>query len=120
MPKETNFKHISVSTSQEDEEVIVAGIVSDNASYNQAQNNDAAFTVIEEASSNENKPSTEAQYTTSANPKDNAESKSSSGDYHETTLEDITHSKMSTTQIIVIVCAILGIAAFIIWYIVGL
>lgn len=37
-------------------------------------------------------------------------------DYRETTLDDLTSSKMSTTQKAVILVALLGIIAFAVWY----
>lgn len=36
--------------------------------------------------------------------------------YHETTLDDLEATKMSTTQKVIIVVAVLGIVAFAAWY----
>lgn len=43
-------------------------------------------------------------------------SKDSRDEYRATTLEDLNSSKMSTTQKVIIVLAVISILAFIIWY----
>ncbi len=88
MTDATGFTHITVSTDDDDDVVIQAGIADDPAE---------APAVPEPAPTPAPAP----------RPDDG---------YRETTLEDIQSAPMSSTQKVVIVVALLGIIAFAAWY----
>lgn len=114
MAESTGFTHITVTPDEDDDIVIQAGIVADeplaDEPIEEAPDEEAAFEEVacEEAPEPAEGPAEEpAPAPRAARPDDG---------YRETTLEDLQAVKMSTTQKAVIAVAVLGIVAFIVWY----
>lgn len=135
MADQTDYKHIKVNAGAEDDVVIFAGASSEGAdaasadmpSASVAHGNARAQAIPDiaasESASAAASASAEASASTAANVanlagKDEGASKASESvsEYHETTLGDIQSSKMPKSQLVVIVCAVLAIAAFAVWY----
>lgn len=111
MPNSKDYKHIKVGSVQNDEVVIKAGKPTTDESAVVSKD-------IEDtpASTPAQNPITDNSEKTSNS--ETRESTNSSSSYSPTTLDDLEVSKMSKTQIAVIVVALIALASFIIWYIV--
>ena len=134
MAENKAFSHITVNADDDDDVVIQAGIVDDAAAEVEedvvAVTSEPATTqpiwekqeAIQAAAELDspvtddamaaNEPAPQAA-PTAARPAPAADG------YRETTLEDIESSKMSTVQKAVIVVALLGIVAFVVWFLVA-
>lgn len=116
MANEREFSHITVSADEDDDIVIQAGIVEAPADEPEAVSSaDAAPEAVKteevvEASTAEAVPV--AEEAPAAPPR-------ADDGYRETTLEDIESSKMNSVQKAVIVVALLGIVAFVVWFLVA-
>lgn len=116
MANEREFSHITVSADEDDDIVIQAGIVEAPADEPETVSSaDAASEAVKteevvEASTVETVPV--AEETPAAPPRVD-------DGYRETTLEDIESSKMNSVQKAVIVVALLGIVAFVVWFLVA-
>lgn len=125
MAETKGFSHITVTSDDDDDVIIQAGIVEEAPA-------DDGETVFEAAGEDEEARAVEAvegdevvaiepapEPAVAPEPKAPATSaKPAKGDgYRETTLEDIQSSKMSSAQKVVIVVAIVGILAFVAWYV---
>ena len=107
------FSHITVNADGDDDVVIQAGIV-------EASDDVTVDSPVAEEAPSELDGDSEAVF---ASPADDgggetagaAPSRTDDG-YRETTLSDIQDSKMSGTQKAVIALAVLGIIAFVLWY----
>lgn len=128
MANPQEFSHITV-TADEDDVVIQAGAVEEAvveeapaAEVDDAREEDlesAPEDVSSASGRNAEVPaSSEAasasSETTPTTP--TAREKADAASYHETTLDDLEATKMSTTQKVIIVVAVLGIVAFAAWY----
>lgn len=100
-------RHIQVNA-HDDEVVIYAGQGSATDDTAPEQASDVPPSDTSEAS----EPSVETA------PSAHTPSQGSQGEYRATTLEDLNSSKMSTTQKVIIILAVLGILAFILWYVI--
>ena len=106
MANSKEFSHITVTADDDDDVVIQAGVVEeapleepvDEPGAEEAD--DAVAEAVEEA----------------AVEKEGAGETADAASYHETTLDDLEATKMSTTQKVIIVVAVLGIVAFAAWY----
>lgn len=111
MAESTGFTHITVTPDEDDDIVIQAGIVADEppaaGPIEEAPDEEAAF---EEVTFEEVPEPAEEPVAPAPRPVQ------SDDGYRETTLEDLQAVKMSTTQKAVIAVAVLGIVAFIVWY----
>lgn len=120
------FTHITVSADDDDDVVIQAGIADGPAEAGEdAEGAEAAdeaadaSDVPEEAADLEADGETDAAAESEAEPAPApkaAAPRAERDGYRETTLDDLAEGKMSTTQKAVIVVALLGIAAFVAWY----
>lgn len=111
MADTTGFSHITVSTDDDDDVVIQAGIAEET--------DDAAAVAAccEEAVEAEEEGLPAAASEPVAQEKSSiAQPRRAEDGYRETTLADIEGEKMTTTQKAVIVIALIGIAAFVAWY----
>lgn len=106
MANSKEFSHITVTADDDDDVVIQAGVVEEPAAEEPVDEpaaeeaDDAVAEAVEEA----------------AVEKEGAGETADATSYHETTLDDLEATKMSTTQKVVIVVAVLGIVAFAAWY----
>lgn len=98
--------HIKVNA-HEDEVVIYAGKQERAVSTMSAPSPSSPVRAVAEDDRAQDAPMRKASQQTSAQRADS---------YHATTLEDIRSSRMSTAQKAIIIVALLGLAAFIIWY----
>ena len=104
MANSKEFSHITVTADDDDDVVIQAGVVEEPA----------AEEPVEEAPLEE--PVDEPGAEEAAVEKEGAGETADAVSYHETTLDDLEATKMSTTQKVIIVVAVLGIVAFAAWY----
>ena len=102
MANSKEFSHITVTADDDDDVVIQAGVVEEPAAEEPVaeEADDAVAEAVEEA----------------AVEKEGAGETADAVSYHETTLDDLEATKMSTTQKVIIVVAVLGIVAFAAWY----
>ena len=106
MANSKEFSHITVTADDDDDVVIRAGVVEEPAAEEPVDEpaaeeaDDAVAEAVEEA----------------AVEKEGAGETADAASYHETTLDDLEATKMSTTQKVIIVVAVLGIVAFAAWY----
>lgn len=106
MANSKEFSHITVTADDDDDVVIQAGVVEEPAAEEPVDEpgaeeaDDAVAEAVEEA----------------AVEKEGAGETADAVSYHETTLDDLEATKMSTTQKVIIVVAVLGIVAFAAWY----
>lgn len=107
MANSKEFSHITVTADDDDDVVIQAGVVEEPAAEEPVEEapleepvDDAVAEAVEEA----------------AVEKEGAGETADAASYHETTLDDLEATKMSTTQKVIIVVAVLGIVAFAAWY----
>ena len=143
MADQTDFKHITVNPGDDDDIVIVAGAPEKRDISSEGPSSDvgveAAAASFESASNQSDQPDSPSEAASSNSPEaaiqePNQDFDTNNGvpqkkpqvssgkskkdpEYHPTTLEDIDSSKMSKTQLVVIILAIVVIAAFVIWYI---
>lgn len=121
------FTHITVSTDDDDDVVIQAGIADGPAEAEEGT--EAADEAAEPAADapEEAEPDADAEADADAVEPEAAPApepaaapaeapRAERDGYRETTLDDLAEGKMSTTQKAVIVVALLGIAAFVAWY----
>lgn len=122
MADTTGFSHITVSTDDDDDVVIQAGIAdSTSEELTDAELGDGpadAGNLGGEEAVAESEPATADEPPIADEPPTAEEPRRFAADdgYRETTLDDIEGSPMSTTQKAVIVVALLGIIAFAAWY----
>ena len=106
MANSKEFSHITVTADDDDDVVIQAGVVEEPAAEEPVDEpaaeeaDDAVAEAVEEA----------------AVEKEGAGETADAASYHETTLDDLESTRMSTTQKAIIVVAVLGIVAFAAWY----
>ena len=130
MAESKGFAHITVTPDDDDDVVIQAGVVEDSAAgesgetaFEDAGEHEEAEAVeaVEGAESSaigeSSEAATEPSSVSSESPRASKAAKSVDDGYHETTLEDIQSTSMSTTQKVVIVVALLGIIAAVAWYV---
>ncbi len=116
------FTHITVSADDDDDVVIQAGIADGPAEA--AEGAEAADEAADAADAPEEaEPASDVPEEAEPEPKAEPEAepepaapRAERDGYRETTLDDLAEGKMSTTQKAVIVVALLGIAAFVAWY----
>lgn len=124
MADNLGFSHITVTADEDEDIVIQAGIVDEPAaeapsvSAPEAEASPASDEADEGIESVEVAEAVEVAPAPAAEPEPPTRSRPAAPDdgYRETTLEDIESSKMSGTQKAVILVAVLGIAAFVLWY----
>lgn len=122
MAKPQEFSHITV-TADEDDVVIQAGAVEEApaAEVDDAREEDPESAPEDVSSAPERNAevpaSSEAASASATTPTaPTAREKADAASFRETTLDDLEATKMSTTQKVVIVVAVLGIVAFAAWY----
>ncbi|NBJ66938.1 SURF2 Surfeit locus protein 2 [Adlercreutzia caecimuris] len=108
------FSHITVGTDDDDDVVIQAGIAEATPEPAAAEAGKAGEAPLEFEP--EPEPADEPDSTAAAEPETPRKRLARDDGYRETTLSDIEGLKMSTTQKAVIVVALVGIAAFVAWY----
>lgn len=112
MAESTGFTHITVTPDEDDDIVIQAGIVAD-----EPRAEEPCAELIDDGVSSE-----DVAFASGTKPEEALETPSveravkSDDGYRATSLEDLQGTKMSTTQKAVIVVAVLGIVAFVAWY----
>ncbi len=106
------FSHITVGTDDDDDVVIQAGIAEAAPEPAASEAGKAGEAPLEF----EPEPADEPDSTAAAEPETPRKRPARDDGYRETTLSDIEGLKMSTTQKAVIVVALVGIAAFVAWY----
>ena len=112
MANSKEFSHITVTADDDDDVVIQAGVVEEPAAEEPVEEAPLEEPVDEPAAEEADDAVAEAV-------EEAAVEKEGAGDaasYHETTLDDLEATKMSTTQKVIIVVAVLGIVAFAAWY----
>lgn len=116
MADTTGFSHITVSTDDDDDVVIQAGIA--DGAFEESGAEEAGEGPAEAPADEDGSRPGIAGPDAAPEPAAAEEARRAPADdgYRETTLEDIEGAKMSTTQKAVIVVALLGIAAFVAWY----
>lgn len=117
MADTTGFSHITVSTDDDDDVVIQAGIA--EGAFEEPAEEAGERAVEADDPAEEELPESECEATPAAAELGAGETRRAAADddgYRETTLDDIEGAKMSTTQKAVIVVALLGIIAFAAWY----
>lgn len=115
MADNLGFSHITVTADEDEDIVIQAGVVDEPSAKEpsvSAPTPEAAPAADGGAEAAEVAPAADIA------PEPPARSRPAAPDdgYRETTLEDIESAKMSGTQKAVILVAMLGIAAFVLWY----
>ncbi|MCI9207849.1 MAG: SURF2 Surfeit locus protein 2 [Adlercreutzia caecimuris] len=108
------FSHITVGTDDDDDVVIQAGIAEAAPEPAASEAGKAGEAPLEFEP--EPEPADEPDSTAAAEPETPRKRPARDDGYRETTLSDIEGLKMSTTQKAVIVVALVGIAAFVAWY----
>lgn len=120
MANEHGYSHITVSPDEDDDIVIQAGLVevpAEELSSAVGEPDGAAEGAVSVESDEPAKEKTPRAATQPiASPASAAPRAAEADSYRETTLEDIQGTKMTTTQKAVIVVALVGIAAFVLWY----
>ena len=117
MANSKEFSHITVTADDDDDVVIQAGAVEEPAAeelVDEATAEDVGDAVEGVAEEDPALPEQGAEVPPTADAK--AQGKAGDASYHETTLEDLESAKMSTTQKVIIVVAVLGVIAFAAWY----
>lgn len=112
MADTTGFSHITVGTDDDDDVVIQAGIAEAAPEPAAAEAEKAGEAPLEP----EPEPADEPEPVAAPEPETPRKRPARDDGYRETTLSDIEGLKMSTTQKAVIVVALVGIAAFVAWY----
>ncbi|MEC4175489.1 SURF2 Surfeit locus protein 2 [Adlercreutzia sp. R7] len=119
MADSTGFSHITVNADTDDDVVIQAGIVDAPADDDEVVvEEDVAALADDDAPAEEDAaPDDGAAEQDGPAPASRRPSAPAPDDgYRETTLDDIEGAKMPTAQKAVIIVALLGVAAFILWY----
>ena len=108
MADNLGFSHITVTADEDEDIVIQAGVVDEPSAKEPSVS----------APTPEAAPAADVAAAAEVAPEPPARSRPAAPDdgYRETTLEDIESAKMSGTQKAVILVAMLGIAAFVLWY----
>lgn len=121
MTKERQFSHITVSADEDDDIVIQAGIVEAPADEPLVAPPTPSEPVAVEVGEIEEEPAASVSRSAAVVEEPVAPPASVRPDdgYRETTLEDIESSKMNSVQKAVIVVALLGIVAFVVWFLVA-
>lgn len=121
MANPQEFSHITVTADDDDDVVIQAGAV-DAAGDAEAE---VDKTVVEDADGApeafaegvvESDSAPDAPEAADAEAHPASQARANDAGYHETTLDDLESTKMSTTQKVIIVLAVLGVIAFAAWY----
>lgn len=114
MSEEKKFTHIAVTADDDDDFVIEAGVRGSRLSAPPVADGGEGEAT---ASAEQPRPTTDGSARRAHARTEQAQpSKGDRGAYRETTLEDLESSKMPAAQKAVIVLAVIGIAAFIVWY----
>ncbi len=116
MANSKEFSHITVTPGADDDVVIQAGVVEEAEPTEEPE----AFEDVEEVVEEEVAEPIDAADELAEVPAPSAASSAApakTDGYHETTLEDLETGKMSTTQKAVIIVSVLGIIAFVAWYV---
>ncbi|MEE0705274.1 MAG: SURF2 Surfeit locus protein 2 [Adlercreutzia sp.] len=121
MTKERQFSHITVSADEDDDIVIQAGIVEAPADKPLVAPPAPSEPVAVEVGEIEEEPvaSVSRSAVVAEEPVVAPAPARPDDGYRETTLEDIESSKMNSVQKAVIVVALLGIVAFVVWFLVA-
>ena len=109
MANSKEFSHITVTADDDDDVVIQAGVVEEPAAEEPVEEAPLEEPVDEPAAEEADDAVAEVE-------KEGAGETADAASYHETTLDDLEATKMSTTQKVIIVVAVLGIVAFAAWY----
>lgn len=114
MADKLGFSHITVTADEDEDIVIQAGVVDEPS----AKEPSVSAPAPEAAPAADGGAEAAEGDTAEVAPEPPARSRPAAPDdgYRETTLEDIESAKMSGTQKAVILVAMLGIAAFVLWY----
>ena len=112
MANSKEFSHITVTADDDDDVVIQAGVVEEPAAEEPVEEPPLEEPVDEPAAEDAVAEAVEE----AAVEKEGAGETADAASYHETTLDDLEATKMSTTQKVIIVVAVLGIVAFAAWY----
>ncbi|MEC4183343.1 SURF2 Surfeit locus protein 2 [Adlercreutzia sp. R21] len=116
MADSTGFSHITVNADTDDDVVIQAGIVDAPADDDEVVvEEDVAALADDGAPADEDAAPADEQDGPAPAPRRPSAPAPDDG-YRETTLDDIEGAKMPTAQKAVIIVALLGVAAFILWY----
>lgn len=113
MADTTGFSHITVCADDDDDVVIQAGIAEAAPEPDAAQPAEEAGEAADEP---EAEPAADGESADASEPEAPRSRTARDDGYRETTLADIEGSSMSNTQKAVIVVALLGIVAFVAWY----
>lgn len=116
MANSKEFSHITVTPGDDDDVVIQAGVVNEAAPSVEPE----AFEGVEEVVEQESVEPADADDDLADVPAPAAAPcavRPKTDGYRETTLEDLETGTMSTTQKAVIIVAVLGIIAFVAWYV---
>lgn len=123
MADTTGFSHITVCADDDDDVVIQAGIAEAAPEPDAAQPAEEAGEAADEPeaepaseAASEPEPAADDEPTDAPEPEVPRSRTARDDGYRETTLADIEGSSMSNTQKAVIVVALLGIIAFVAWY----
>ncbi|MEC4272562.1 SURF2 Surfeit locus protein 2 [Adlercreutzia sp. R25] len=111
MANSKEFSHITVTPGDDDDVVIQAGVVEEAALPVEPEAFEGVEEVVEEVAG----PADAADK--AASPEASSAAPAKTDGYRETTLEDLEAGAMSTTQKAVIIVAVLGIIAFVAWYV---
>ena len=114
MANSKEFSHITVTADDDDDVVIQAGVVEEPAAEEPVEEAPLEEPVDEPGA--EEADDAVAEAVEAAVEKEGAGETADAVSYHETTLDDLEATKMSTTQKVIIVVAVLGIVAFAAWY----
>lgn len=120
MANEHGFSHITVSADDDDDIVIQAGAVEAPGAVQVEEVEEAETVAVAPEPEEPAEPAEPEEPAEPAEPEPPARRAAPAvppaDGYRETTLEDIESSKMTTAQKAVIVVALLGIAAFVLWF----
>ncbi len=114
MANTKEFSHITVTADDDDDVVIQAGVVEEPAAAQPVE--EAPGEPVDEPAAEEADDAVAEAVEEAAVEKEGAGETAHAASYHETTLDDLEATKMSTTQKVIIVVAVLGIVAFAAWY----
>lgn len=117
MADSTGFSHITVNADTDDDVVIQAGIVDAPADDEIVVEEDVAVLADDAAPTEDDVAPASDEAAGQDEPAPRRPSAPAPDDgYRETTLADIEGAKMPTAQKAVIIVALLGVAAFVLWY----
>ncbi len=115
MANSKEFSHITVTADDDDDVVIQAGVVEEPVVEEPVEEAPREEPVDEPAAEEADDAVAEAVEGPPWKRRVRRET-ADAASYHETTLDDLEATKMSTTQKVIIVVAVLGIVAFAAWY----